>query len=65
MATTGASGAIHGVRLVNTVAIFLPLAPAFYGLPKNVDDIANHTIGKVLDCFGVDHALYERWGSGK
>jgi len=46
-------------------AILLPPIPAFYFNPKTIDDLINHTVGKVLDLFGIDHHLFERWGSQK
>jgi 4-hydroxy-3-polyprenylbenzoate decarboxylase len=45
-------------------AILLPPMPAFYFHPKTIDELVNHTVGKVLDLFGVDHDLFNRWGSG-
>ena len=44
-------------------AILLPPVPAFYFYPKTIDDLVNHTVGKVLDLFGIDHHLFQRWGS--
>lgn len=44
-------------------AILFPPVPAFYTHPKTIDDLINHTVGKVLDLFGVDHHLFVRWGS--
>jgi 4-hydroxy-3-polyprenylbenzoate decarboxylase len=44
-------------------AILLPPVPAFYFYPKTIDDLINHTVGKVLDLFGLDHHLFNRWGS--
>ncbi len=44
-------------------AILLPPVPAFYFHPKTVDDLINHTIGKILDLFGINHHLFNRWGS--
>jgi polyprenyl P-hydroxybenzoate/phenylacrylic acid decarboxylase-like protein len=42
--------------------IILPPVPAFYTRPETVDDIVNHTVGRVLDLFGVEHAgLVKRW----
>ncbi|MEM2455271.1 MAG: UbiX family flavin prenyltransferase, partial [Candidatus Bathyarchaeia archaeon] len=34
-------------------AIILPPIPAFYNKPKTVDEIVNHTLGKILDCLGI------------
>jgi 4-hydroxy-3-polyprenylbenzoate decarboxylase len=45
--------------------VLLPPIPAFYFLPKTLDDIINHTVGRVLDVFGIDHSLFNRWGSKK
>lgn len=46
-------------------AILLPPVPAFYFHPKTMDDLINHTVGKVLDLFGMDHHLFNRWGSSR
>jgi 4-hydroxy-3-polyprenylbenzoate decarboxylase len=46
-------------------AVILPPIPAFYFLPKTLDDIINHTVGRALDVFNIDHTLFNRWGSKK
>jgi 4-hydroxy-3-polyprenylbenzoate decarboxylase len=46
-----------------TGAILFPPVPAFYFNPKTIEDLINHTIGKILDLFGIDHNLFVRWGS--
>lgn len=43
-------------------AIVLPPMPAFYNHPRTVDDIVDHTVGRALDLFHVEHAgLVKRW----
>jgi len=42
-------------------AVILPPAPAFYHLPKTIQDVVDHTVGKALDQFGIDAALFKRW----
>jgi 4-hydroxy-3-polyprenylbenzoate decarboxylase len=46
-------------------AILLPPVPAFYFHPKTIDDLISHTVGKVLDLFGMNHHLFNRWGSSE
>jgi len=41
--------------------VILPPMPSFYHLPKTVDDIVNHTVQKVLDQFGIEKDLFQRW----
>jgi 4-hydroxy-3-polyprenylbenzoate decarboxylase len=42
-------------------AVILPPMPAFYHRPQTIDDIVNHTVGRVLDRLGVEHALVPEW----
>ncbi|MDG2243102.1 MAG: UbiX family flavin prenyltransferase [Rhodospirillaceae bacterium] len=43
-------------------AMIAPPVPAFYSNPESVDDIVNHTVGRVLDMFDIDAGLVKRWG---
>lgn len=42
-------------------AIISPPIPAFYNNPKSIDDLVNHSVGRVLDLFDIDHQLVNRW----
>jgi 3-polyprenyl-4-hydroxybenzoate decarboxylase len=43
-------------------AVILPPVPGFYQRPKTVEDIVDHTVGKVFDVLGIhDHELFMRW----
>jgi 4-hydroxy-3-polyprenylbenzoate decarboxylase len=53
------------LNVADAGAVILPPIPAFYFLPKTMDDLINHTVGRVLDVFNVDHSLFNRWGSKK
>ena len=46
-------------------AIVFPPVPAFYSRPRSVDDIVAHTIGRVLDLFGVHSTRLTRWAGMK
>jgi 3-polyprenyl-4-hydroxybenzoate decarboxylase len=36
--------------------------PAFYTQPQTIDDIVNHTVGRLLDLFSIAHSgLVQRW----
>lgn len=43
-------------------AIVAPPVPGFYADPQSVDDIVNHSVGRVLDLFGFDSGVVRRWG---
>jgi flavin prenyltransferase len=45
-------------------AVVAPIVPAFYNRPKTVDDIINHTCGRLLDLFGIDTGMVKRWKGG-
>ena len=38
-----------------------PPMPAFYNRPVSVDDVVNHTVGRLLDLIGLDAGLVKRW----
>ena len=46
-------------RLGVTIA---PPVPAFYHNPKDLDDIVDFVVGKIMDSLGVRHTLFRRWG---
>lgn len=41
--------------------IIYPPLPAFYHHPHNIQEMVDHTIGRVLDLFSVSHELAPRW----
>jgi 4-hydroxy-3-polyprenylbenzoate decarboxylase len=42
-------------------AVIAPPMPAFYGQPKTIDDLINHSVGRVLDLFDLDAGILKRW----
>ena len=42
-------------------AVILPPVPGMYARPKTIEDVIAHTVGKALDQFGIDNALFRRW----
>ncbi len=42
-------------------AIIFPPVPAFYGRPTSIDQLVDHTVGRVLARMGVENQLYTRW----
>jgi flavin prenyltransferase len=49
------------VAVTEMGAIVFPPVPAFYALPKSLDDLVAHTVARVLDLFGVHSARLARW----
>lgn len=44
--------------------IIAPPVPAMYARPTSVQDIVEHTVGRVLDLFDIDTGLVRRWRGG-
>ncbi len=42
-------------------AIVFPPVPAFYDRPTTLHDMVDHTVGRVLDLFGLEAGLVTRW----
>lgn len=59
---------LHAGHLKNMLAvtemggIIAPPMPAFYTLPKTLDDIVTQTVGRTLDLFDLDAGNFPRWG---
>ena len=49
------------LRAADMGAVIFPPVPAFYHVPKTIEGIVNHTIGKILDLFKIEHHLCKRW----
>ena len=71
---SGASGTIYGVRmleilkktdiethLVMSKSAEMTLVYETKYKPKSVDDIINHTVGRLLDLLGIETKLVKRW----
>ncbi len=46
-------------------AIIAPPVPAFYNKPETIDDLVNHSVGRVLDLFDIETDVVKRWGVDK
>jgi len=43
-------------------AIVYPPVPAFYARPENLEQMVDHTLGRVLDLFDIETEAVSRWG---
>jgi len=43
----------------------VPAMPAFYHKPEKIDDMVDFVVGRVLDCFGIEHELFRRYSGMK
>jgi flavin prenyltransferase len=60
------SGHLRNMTTLSDIgAIVAPIVPAFYNRPKTVDDIINHTVGRLLDLFGIETDIVKRWEGGR
>ena len=53
----------HMVGITEMGGTILPPSPSFYHGPKNIQDIIDQTVGKVLDQLDLPHHLFKRWGT--
>ncbi len=51
------------LKVTNMGGIIMPPVPAFYHMPRTIDDIINQTVGKALDMFSIEAHLFRRWGN--
>lgn len=54
------------VQVTEMGGVVFPPVPAFYGHARTIDGMVNHTVGRVLDLFDIQHETIARWqGMGK
>ena len=49
------------LKLTRMGAVISPPLPSYYGQPKTIDDLVNHTVQRLLDLFGVHVDVSARW----
>ena len=49
------------VKLKRAGATILPAMPGFYHKPKEISELIDFIVGRILDVLGVEHKLYQRW----
>jgi len=49
------------VTLARVGAILMPPMPAFYNLPRDINDLVDHFVGRILDQFDLPHELTKPW----
>ncbi|NUR55462.1 MAG: UbiX family flavin prenyltransferase [Acidobacteria bacterium] len=42
-------------------AMMMPAMPAFYQMPKSLDELADFMAGKIISALGFDQTLYPKW----
>jgi polyprenyl P-hydroxybenzoate/phenylacrylic acid decarboxylase-like protein len=58
---------LNEIHLENMLAltrmgvVIFPPVPAFYSLPKDLNDVVTQIVGRVLDQFGLDMPDVDRW----
>ena len=51
------------LRVSRMGGVIMPPVPAFYHMPKTINDLIDQSVGKVLDFFSIDANLFRRWGN--
>jgi len=49
------------LKLSNLGVCILPAMPAYYHQPKTIIDLIDFIVAKILDQFGIENQLFERW----
>lgn len=52
------------LKLARLNVTIMPASPGFYHQPKNISDLVDFMVARILDHLDLDHALISRWGYG-
>lgn len=50
------------LKLSQMGAVIMPASPGFYQRPRNVDDLVDFVVARILDQLGLPQQLLPRWG---
>jgi 4-hydroxy-3-polyprenylbenzoate decarboxylase len=53
------------LKLARLGVLIMPAAPGFYHQPKQVEELVDFIVARVLDHLGLEHDLGPRWGEGE
>lgn len=53
----------HMLKLARTGVTIMPANPGFYFNPKNIDDLVDFVVARILDHLNVEHDLSPDWGA--
>jgi len=53
------------LNLTRMGAVIMPASPGFYHDPKDIDDLVDFIVARILDHLGIDQSLIARWGYRK
>ncbi|MCH9610780.1 MAG: Flavin prenyltransferase UbiX [Chlamydiales bacterium] len=49
------------LKLTQAGATIMPPVPAWYNLPKSMDEMEDILVGKILDCLGIESKMLPKW----
>ncbi len=49
------------LKLSRMGVVISPPVPAFYNRPKSIEELVDHTVGRILDLFGIETNAAKRW----
>jgi 4-hydroxy-3-polyprenylbenzoate decarboxylase len=59
------TGHLRAMTAISEIgAVVAPLVPAFYNRPASLDDLIDHSIGRLLDLFEIETGHVRRWKGG-
>jgi 4-hydroxy-3-polyprenylbenzoate decarboxylase len=48
-------------QVIEAGACVLPASPSFYSRPKNLDELVDTVVSRLLDRLGIPNGLMQRW----
>jgi 4-hydroxy-3-polyprenylbenzoate decarboxylase len=55
----------HMLKLTRMGAVIIPASPGFYHEPKQVSDLIDFIVARIMSQLGLEQDLLEKWGAGR